>query len=101
MVDFKRVLSFFIENYWLKLFHKLTTDVIGNSENKLKIQFAIESRNYNKSCLFQPTPVERVRANSKTQHVNSQSANVLLLPNQKIPNAEDNRVGGQGHRGKR
>ena len=29
------------------------------------------------------TTCERARANSKTQHVNSQSANVLLLPNHK------------------
>ena len=81
---------------------------------------------------------ERARANSKThEHVNSQSANVLLLRNHKkvnsykerknnnynseklllsdckmklmkndekrscLPNAEDNTVGGQGHRAKR
>ena len=30
---------------------------------------------------------ERARANSNTQHVNSQSANVLLLPNQKKVNS--------------
>ena len=80
---------------------------------------------------------ERARANSKThEHVNSQSANVLLLRNHKkvnsykerknnsynsetlllsdckmklmkndekrscLPNAEEDGVGGQGHRGK-
>ena len=34
VVDLQRVLSFFIENDWLKLFHTLTTDVTGNSEDK-------------------------------------------------------------------
>ena len=45
-------MSFFIENDWLKRFHKLPSDVIGNSEDKLKIQFAVESRNYNNRCLL-------------------------------------------------
>ena len=45
-------MSFFIENDWLKRFYKLTTDVIGNSEDKLKIQFAVESRNHNNRCLL-------------------------------------------------
>ena len=31
--------------------------------------------------------IERARANSKTQHVNSRSANVLLLPNHKKVNS--------------
>ena len=29
----------------------------GNSEDKLKMQFAVESRNYRSRCLLTPTPV--------------------------------------------
>ena len=52
VVDLQRVLSFFIEDVWLKLFHELTTGVTGNSEDKLKIQFTVESRNYNNGRLL-------------------------------------------------
>ena len=36
VVDSQKVLSFFIENDWLKLFHKLTTDAITKLRGKIK-----------------------------------------------------------------
>ena len=44
VVDLQKVLSVFIEDDWLRLFHKLTKDVIKNSEDKLKIQFKVQGR---------------------------------------------------------
>ena len=48
VVDFGEVWSFFSESDWSELFHKSNTYVIGNSDDKLKMQFAVESRNYNR-----------------------------------------------------
>ena len=44
VVNFQKVLSFFIEDDWLQLFHNLTTNVIANLKDKLKMQFKVQSR---------------------------------------------------------
>ena len=44
VVNLQKVLSFFIEDDWLKFFHKLTTKVIANLKGKLKMQFKVQGR---------------------------------------------------------
>ena len=44
VVDLQEVWSFLSKNDWSELFHKLTKDVIRNSEDKLKLQFKLQGR---------------------------------------------------------
>ena len=44
VVNFQKVLSFFIEDDWLQLFHNLTTNVIAKLKDNLKMQFKVQGR---------------------------------------------------------
>ena len=44
VMDLQRVWSFFNENDWLKLFHKLTTDEIEKLRGQNNMQFTVQGR---------------------------------------------------------